>query len=263
MTTYVPDADRYQQIELGGVTGSVDCTAWGAAFRTDAHTKGGIKITGRSVRLHSDEPIPDPGSPGLNLGQVDTSVYRITGGKVDFDTRVQSRTLNRADVRWRISDGRYCGMSVMRNILVQRGFGGDSDFGGSHDITVFARENEPDQPVMFDSLVPYLQRVSWDAVFDAAEALTGRIYAQFTRDLTPDYHAVIPAGKFYTYRLDNLGRIVGSTLRKTDGINRKCSVPRYHPSATNGISGRYLVQMLEGNYLGKFVNARFAEELEP
>jgi hypothetical protein len=185
--TYVPDPRAYQQLVLGGATRTVDCTAWGAAFRVDAHTKGATKTTGRAVRLHSDEPVPDPNSPGLNLGQVDASVIDITNGKVNFDTRAQSRSLSRADTKFRIVDGRFCGLSVWRGVLVDRGFA--TGFRGSHDVTLFVRDTEPDQPLLFDSLVPTITRVSWDVAFDAAETLTGgRIYAQFTRDLTPDYH---------------------------------------------------------------------------
>lgn len=269
MSTYVPDVDRYQQLEQGDRFGSVNCTAYGAAFRCDFHTKGAIKTTGAAVRSHSNEPIPDPGSPGLNLGQVDNAVIEITNGKVDFDTRAQSRALSRAEIRNRVVDGRAAGLSVMRGVLVNRGWGGGSSFTGAHDITVFTRETEPDVPILFDSLVPRLQRISWDAAFDAAEALTGAIYAQFTRDLTPDYHAVIvptpPANTrpFYRYLLDDMGQIRGSQLVSTGGIDKDCSVPRYHPSTTSGISGRYLVMFTEGAHKGWYVNAKFAKERNP
>jgi hypothetical protein len=37
----------------------------------DRATMGGVLVTGRQVRLASDEPYPDPHSPGLNLRQID------------------------------------------------------------------------------------------------------------------------------------------------------------------------------------------------
>ncbi len=86
--TYLPHVLDYQQLPLGGPTGKYDCTAWMAAWLTDAHTSGATKITGRQVRLASNEPVPDPDSPGLNLGQVDTATRKLTGGKVDLDTRI-------------------------------------------------------------------------------------------------------------------------------------------------------------------------------
>lgn len=269
MTTYVPDPRQYQQIPLGGVTGNVDCTAWGAAFRVDAHTNGNVKTTGRLVRLHSDEPIPDKASPGLNLGQVDAAVIDITSGRVDFDTRVQSRSLSRPEVKARIQDGRFCGMSIWRGVLVDRGF--VTGFRGGHDGTFFTRDTEPDQLLMFDSLVTSITRLSWDVAFDAAERMAGGlIYAQFTRDLSPDFVVTIAplAGQhtraFYTYELGVNGRIVGSHLRHTGGIrNKRCSRPTFHTSATKGITGRYLVQITEGEWSGSWVNAKFAEETNP
>jgi hypothetical protein len=194
-------------------------------------------------------------------------VIDITNGKVNFDTRVQSRSLSRADTKFRIVDGRFCGLSVWRGVLVDRGFA--TGFRGSHDVTLFVRDTEPDQPLLFDSLVPTITRVSWDVAFDAAETLTGgRIYAQFTRDLTPDYHAVIKptAGHtlrpFYRFLLDANGRITGTSLSHTKGTDQRCSVPAFH-SGSNGIAGRYLVRLSEGPRAGWYVNAKFAEELNP
>ena len=51
-------------------TGGWDCTAYSAAMALDRATMGGTTATGRQVRLASDEPYPDPRSPGLNLAQV-------------------------------------------------------------------------------------------------------------------------------------------------------------------------------------------------
>lgn len=269
--TYVPDPREYQQFGNGDPNAGVNCTADGAAFRCDAHTKGLIKITARQVRAHTDEPVPDPRSPGLNLAQVDAAVFDITDGKVDFDTRVQLRSLSRADAKFRIVDGRFAGLSVLRGVLVNRGF--VAGFRGLHDITVFTRDTEPDQPLMFDSLVRTITRVSWDVVFDAAEAATGgRIYAQFTRDLTPDYHAVIPklpAGTtFRRFHLDGDGRIADVTHHGNKGpTDYRCTPPRYHGAAKGKPTrwGRQLVQITQPGARrdGWWVSSRWAEELNP
>ena len=265
--TYVPNPRDYQQL-AEPITGRFDCTAYGAAFRADAHSLGAVRVSGRSVRLHSDEPVPDRDSPGLNLGQVDASLIDLTHGRVDLDTRVQSRSLTRVELRRRVVDGRFMGLSVDRGVLVRRGF--VSGYTGPHDITVFTRDAEPDVPVMFDSLRTSLTRVSWDVVFDAAEALTpGHVYAQLTRDRSPDYRAVIKpdAGSstipFYQFHLDELGRIADTTRRYTGGIDRPCSRPVYHRSVIPGVAGRYLVQLLEGARVGWYVNGRFAVEVQP
>ena len=53
-----------------GPTGKFDCTAYSAAMAIDRATLGGTLVTGRAVRLASNEPYPDPDSPGLNLQQI-------------------------------------------------------------------------------------------------------------------------------------------------------------------------------------------------
>ena len=47
-----------------------NCTAYAAARAINAATFGGLKVTGRQVRALSDEPVPSPSSPGLNIRQV-------------------------------------------------------------------------------------------------------------------------------------------------------------------------------------------------
>jgi hypothetical protein len=262
---YIPDPLRYQQLGNGDPYGGYNCTAWGAAFRVDAHSKGSIKTTGTQVRAHSDERRPDPSSPGLNLGQVDAAVIDITNGRVNLDTRAQERSLPRSEIQWRIVDGRFCGLSVNRGVLVNRGWA--SGFTGAHDITIFVREGFPNNPVMFDPLVKTLRPVSWDAAFDAAESLTpGHIYAQFTRDATPDYKWVLfpkPPAKlreFYRFRED--GRIIGKYT--TAGTDVACTPPRYVPG-TRVRPSRWLVTLIAPghNRNGWHVNARYAEELNP
>lgn len=49
---------------------AVNCTAYCAAMMLTDATLGGMKITGRIVRALSNEPRPDPKSPGLNLTQI-------------------------------------------------------------------------------------------------------------------------------------------------------------------------------------------------
>ena len=260
MTTYTPDPDRYQQIPLGGATGPYDCSAWSSAWIVDAHTKGGTKVTGRAIRLASDEPRPDPASPGLNLPQTDNAVYRLTSGKVNLDTRVQGQALTRGAAQSLIIDGRWAVVQVIRGILVDRT--ALSGFRGAHAITVHARPIDS-APVIGDPLDTHYVVTSWDAVWDAAEALVhsfapGKVYAQFTRDLTPDYRAVIPAGPMYRYIVKD-GRITGRVAYRIAGWNRTCTPPRYVP----GKYARQLVMLTSGPHKGWYVNARYAHEVQP
>jgi hypothetical protein len=50
--------------------GKFNCTAYAAARAIDAATLGGLKIDGETIRALSNEPVPNPDSPGLNIAQV-------------------------------------------------------------------------------------------------------------------------------------------------------------------------------------------------
>lgn len=65
---YKPKHQR--QIVSADKYGSVNCTAYSAAMAIDRATLGGVRVTGATVRAASNEPIPDPASPGLNLPQI-------------------------------------------------------------------------------------------------------------------------------------------------------------------------------------------------
>jgi hypothetical protein len=49
----------------------VNCMAYAGAMVINDATIGGLfGVTGQNVRKYSDEPTPDPGSPGLNITQI-------------------------------------------------------------------------------------------------------------------------------------------------------------------------------------------------
>lgn len=181
--SYLPDITRYQQIALGGETGKYDCTAWSAALYTDAHTSGAVKLTGRQIRLASDEKVPDPKSPGLNLDQVDAAVWKLTSAQVDPDTH---RGITIAEAQSRIVAGEWAELQVWRGSLVNAGFGGGNSFIGGHAITVHVSAGAP---VIGDPLVPYYIRATWSAIWRACGHLAvysnggelgyGRAYAAF------------------------------------------------------------------------------------
>ena len=75
---------QYQLAPGSAPTGGYDCTAYSAAMSIDRATMGGVVVTGRQVRLASDEPYPDPHSPGLNLRQVEAVANRW---HVELDNR--------------------------------------------------------------------------------------------------------------------------------------------------------------------------------
>lgn len=62
---------RHQkQITSADKYGGLNCTAYSCAMAIDRATLGGTLVTGKQVRAASNEPIPDPASPGLNLPQI-------------------------------------------------------------------------------------------------------------------------------------------------------------------------------------------------
>ena len=50
--------------------GMVNCSAYSLAMGVEFATCGNLTITGRGVRELSNEPDPDPGSPGMNIKQL-------------------------------------------------------------------------------------------------------------------------------------------------------------------------------------------------
>jgi hypothetical protein len=265
LPAYIPDIRHYQQIPLGGITGPVDCTGWGGALCCDAHSQGTIKVTGRQVRLASNEPVPDPRSPGMNVQQVDDAIYKLTGGRVDFYTPIPGR-FGRVAVRDRAVEGQWVNLAVNRGILVDRGYGGSSGFRGSHDITIHIRHTDL-APIIGDTLVPYYYAASWDAVLDAAQAVTstGYIFASFTRDVTPDYRVSVQVspGKtrrmYYRYFVDaSTNRITGRKAMYTSvGFRADCTPPRVH----GGRWTREIVKLTSGSRAGYWLNSAYAYEV--
>lgn len=260
--TYVPDIRKFQQLTYGGATGSVDCTAWGGAIVTAAHTQGGTILSGRAIRLASSEPVPDPSSPGLNVQQVDAAIYKLTGGRVDLWTPTPG-TIGRAGVRDAIVDGRWMHGAVKRSVLVDRGYGGSSGFRGAHDITLHVRQTDL-APIIGDPLVPYYYAATWDVVLDAMQATTpsGYLFASFSRDLTRDYRVAIrpDAGqkrkKFLRYLVKD-GRITGREASYTTGFSATCTAPKTY----SGAYTKELVQLTSGSRTGWYVNAIYAKEV--
>ena len=67
-TVYRPKHQR--QLVSTDPYGGKNCAAYSAAMAIDRATLGGVAVTGRQVRSASNEPIPDPASPGLNIPQL-------------------------------------------------------------------------------------------------------------------------------------------------------------------------------------------------
>lgn len=71
IVTVVKPRPRFQtQRNAADKFGPLNCTAYAAAMGIEFATCGNLSVTGRDIRALSDEPEPEPDSPGLNLRQV-------------------------------------------------------------------------------------------------------------------------------------------------------------------------------------------------
>jgi hypothetical protein len=252
-----PDIRDYQQLHAGDPYGAFNCTAYSAALLVAAD--GHHTTTGQKVRAASNEPVPNKSSPGLNLPQVDAAVRKLTG--IDFDTRLGDPIL---DAETRIRAGRWAEVQVIRGVLVDHGYGGNSSFRGGHAITVHTNPGDP-TPVIGDPLVPHYMRASWSVIWKAAAGITGsgRANAMFTRDLIPEYEATIEPSEghlireFHVFHIAK-GRIVRREVNATRGFTRPCSPPRFYP--WTGHVGRSLVELLAGDRKGLYVRSEWAKE---
>lgn len=66
-----------KQINPGDKYGKYNCSAYCFALLVTNVTAGGLTIDGATVRRLSDEPIPSPSSPGLNIRQLDKVAVKL------------------------------------------------------------------------------------------------------------------------------------------------------------------------------------------
>lgn len=108
---------------------AVNCTAYCAAMLIGDATLGGVAITGRQVRGQSDEPQPEPGSPGLNITQI-IDVARRHHVRIVDNTRQPWEDLKTAVTHGRRVMLQIDYASLPRDVQCQKG----GDFG--HAIVV-------------------------------------------------------------------------------------------------------------------------------
>jgi hypothetical protein len=247
---YRPHAYEYQQLIYGGVTGPYDCTAWCGAWLTDAHTLGKTHLSGRAIRLASDEPNPDDDSPGLNARQVDDAIYKLTSHKVDLQlggdwtpkTNVQKLQ------QWHYA-GRPMMVAVIRGRLGSRvsGLLDISPFQGAHQVGLIFDDGKS---WLFDPLSKiYLPVTPSDVWYGAAYvegSSYGSAYALVGRDIVPSHYEVLidPAPeRFWAYRVvDNKVVSRRSTVGIDKQVRRDCTRVASYPYGTD--QRRNLVKVL-------------------
>ena len=162
--TYIPDIKSYQQL-ADPITGAYDCTAYATALVTDADTMGRVKLTGREIRKASNEPVPNPVSPGLNLTQTRDAVVSLTDGAVRLTLE---QAVSQAQAQAQVAAGRYAVVQINRGVLVNRGI--VRGFAGGHAVSL---NDDHGMLWMGDPLIPYYVRLTWDDIWAAASAFSG------------------------------------------------------------------------------------------
>lgn len=227
MTFQLAPIDRYQQLPEP-ITGDVDCTAWAFALAAYIDSDGTWSLTGRQVRLASNEPKPDPDSPGLNLPQADAAVFALTRGAVNLDVRVGRLAVTPTEADRRLRAGQWAVIQVQRGILRAAGIGLRNRFAGGH-AAVLGFHQTKKRFVLGDPLIDLWEDVNVAAVWRACAAIAGagRANMAFTRDVfTAEprplrYSAVFERGSFWVYEVRN-GVAVD---RDPDAFTKSTSAP--------------------------------------
>lgn len=142
-----------------GGTGWVDCGPHALAMGIDAVTHGAVVPTGRQVRVLTNEPVPQPGDPGVTHAQLLAAVERF-GAKWTDEVRPW-RTLEAALAgnRWACLSVWYPGMGQW---MAQR----PGEFG--HDIGVMGI-GSTGNVLVFDPLAKQARWIPMATVRAAAE----------------------------------------------------------------------------------------------
>jgi len=250
----------------GGIHGGVNCTACAAGMVGEADSCGALRFSGADIRAASDEPDPDPKSPGLNLHQVEAALLKLSKGRIDLDTR---KRYPFEKLQSRITGGAQAILQVNRGVFVDAGEGHHNRFRGGHAITIGADDGNP----WVDDPLTGRFPTTWDTLRKAAGLLAldkhgavcgiGRAYVSFSRDITKDVAPValgarLPAAgrvsvtpgpadggkkRFGVYTVQD--RTVTSVqVRKTGGFSAGCTAPRLY--TWPGHSSQSLVVILDG-----------------
>jgi hypothetical protein len=261
-------ADASFQIGAGA-TGGVDCTAHAASDAIDHATCGAKDPGGRTIRLKSSEPVPDPNSPGLNLNQVATVAKNHYG--VSLDIRTGSRKVSWAEYERRRTGGQGAIIQVNYGPIADSKYDAGRGFRGGH--AMFESAHATYDPLA-DGRASGVFRHNGsvydrDIIKKAAGSLiiasssqgvvrvgNGFIWAAFTRDVIPAYHARVPAGDYWAYWIVD-GKVKKRSKRTTGGFSAPCTPPDSTPWGTRTVT---LVKMLGGAKAGQYISANYSAE---
>lgn len=258
------------QLQVGGATGGVDCLAHSATVALDGSTCGAKRVPGRTIRLRSSEPVPDPVSPGLNLNQI-AAVLDDYG--LYLDVRVGWRALTwaqyeryRAEGHFIILQGGYAPIAASR-------YDAGRGFTGAHGITESSLATwDPLADGRASGVFRYNGTLYTRSVIRsfAARLWTGsqytgpdRVWCGIGRDVVPEYRAVVhpTSGRYFEYAVNESPKVILSRTRhRTGGFSGECTAPKTFWWPQAGKAYR-LVRMLSGVNAGDWVSAQYATEV--
>ncbi len=117
------------QLTSGDRYGSFNCAAYALAKGLEFDTCGGVRITGARVRQLTNEPIPDPSSPGLHHGQL-RDVAAKFGIRLDVSYGVPWDEIRD------ITRSRAILMAINYRPIQYSSFSGQRTFSGNHELLV-------------------------------------------------------------------------------------------------------------------------------
>ena len=254
--TYI--APHRNQLGLdGGKYGGFNCTAVAGAMALDQSTCGITTFTGAQIRAATNEPVPDPGSPGLNLTQVDLAIQKLCG--INFDTEYDYFTTTAIA---RIKGGEPAIVQFQRAVLFGLGLDFGATFKGGHAAKVdgIGGSLHIDDPLTrrFAVTDDQFRKIAGSLIVEGAPIGWGKAYISFGPDSIRNYRATVRPGTFGLYTVS--GRTITSAeARRTGGFSATCTPPMRF--TWTGHSSQLLVVLTSGFLKGKAIRSTWAQEV--
>ncbi len=156
-------------------SGKHDCLAYATAVAMDRHTLGGVFVTGRDVRLATNEPIPGTiGGTGLQISQIVDAAYKLARIRLR-----EYRNAAWATLAARLREGRGVVLCVVRGEMPQNACA--DPFDDEHGIYLNSFNRDESRILVYDSLCKRAAWVNTVSVRRGAEAYGRRIRISGTR----------------------------------------------------------------------------------
>lgn len=279
MTATCPNYQADPSYQIGaGATGPYDCTAHAMSDVIDASTCGAKDPGGRTIRLQSDEPVPDPTSPGLNLSQVAQVAGTKYGVYVEVFTGARALAFDEYERRSLGGQASIAQISYAPIAASSYDAFGSTFFGGHAIAETHLATYDPGADGRRAGIFRYdghryprelIKRAAGELVIgrrtdgSPRKVGYGKIWCAFGRDVVPNYRVVMPARDYFVYTIaevNGVKRITGRVARHTGGFSATCSPPKSYRWPANGKTYA-LVRVTSGFLKGQYIGAQWAKEV--